>query len=150
MRLSKTAGSAGRTPGGEYNRRGIIHARFGRYDEASDDFTAALVDGDYVPALVNLSKLAQIRGDAVAAADFLSRAERIQPDNPDVLLALSMRQLELGLVEQARQLYERVRSLDADLAARNPLFDPAGGGAGGRANEAERVRRLYLELEWSD
>jgi WD40 repeat protein/tetratricopeptide (TPR) repeat protein len=134
----------------EYNRRGIIHARFGRYDEASDDFTAALVDGDYVPALVNLSKLAQIRGDAVAAADFLSRAERIQPDNPDVLLALSMRQLELGLVEQARQLYERVRSLDADLAARNPLFDPAGGGAGGRANEAERVRRLYLELEWSD
>jgi WD40 repeat protein/tetratricopeptide (TPR) repeat protein len=149
--LIEKAGLANADNRREYNRRGIIRARYGFYDDAYDDFTAAVSEGDYVPALVNLSKLSMLRGDAAGAAEYLERAEELQPDNPDVLMALALRQLDNGLINRARELYERVRSLDAELASRNPLFpDEDGAGAGGRANAADQVRDEYLNFEWSD
>ncbi len=129
----------------EYNRRGIIRARFGFYEDAEDDFLSALADGEYGPALINLAKLALIRGDKQTAEDYFARAEAQQPENPYLLLSKALLLIENGNVAAARESYDRAVELDARIAQSHRLFEE-NDGDGNRADAADSA---FTELRFT-
>ena len=98
------------------NRLGTVYARFGLYDEAREEFEVAARD-DYVPAIVNLGNLAYIDGDLEAASAYYERADRLEPDNPEVLVGLARVQFELGHYQEAREAFELARAIDPEGTA---------------------------------
>ena len=120
------------------NGRGVVYARFGRYDMAEKDFLAALsAKGDYVYALLNLGNIATLRSDPKAAYEYYSRAAQAAPDNSRALLELASAAVALGKRDEADMDYTNAKKLDPQLAAQYqvPGQEPPGGT---RAADAER------------
>ena len=127
------------------NGRGVIYARFGRYDLAEKDFLAALNAKDgYVYALLNLGNLATLRSDPKAAYEYYSRATQVAPDNSRALLELASTAVALGKRDEADVDYTNAKKLDPKLAAQYqvPGQEPEGGK---RAAEADR-----RSTEWAE
>lgn len=98
------------------NRLGVVYARLGLADKAGQQFEAALSDGDYEPALVNLGNLAFLRGDWQSAVAFYRRAQSLNPRDTIVLVNLARTEFELSEFEQAKALYRQAVALKPELA----------------------------------
>ena len=127
------------------NARGVVYARFGRYELAEKDFLAALnAKGDYVYALLNLGNLATLKSDPHAAYEYYGRAAQAAPDNSRALLELANAAVALGKNDEAQADYMNAKKLDPQLAAQYqaPGQQPQGGT---RAAEADTSSTKWAE-----
>lgn len=92
----------------------------GRGDEALAHFETSLkLKPDNVPALLNLARIAEQRGNLAGAAARLTAARRIDPSDTAVLVNLATVDVKLGRPAEAEPLYEealRLGTSDAHLA----------------------------------
>lgn len=71
-----------------HNSRGVVMARFGRYDEAAKEFTEA-AKANSAPAMINLVNLNLVRRQYDAAKLWYDKAKTLFPDNAAVVSALA-------------------------------------------------------------
>lgn len=108
------------------NKLGVLYARYGLYDRAEAQFNEALSAGDYLPALVNLGNLRYLTGKMDEALSFYSRAEKLTPDNPVVMLAVARSNHALENYGTAKTVYDRLKRADPVLASRFAYLDLRG------------------------
>jgi hypothetical protein len=128
-----------------FNSRGVVYARFGRYELAERDFLAALnAKGDYVYALLNLGNIATLKSDPQTAYEYYGRAAQVAPDNSRALLELAGAAVALGKRDEADTDYTNAKKLDPQLAAQYqvPGQEPQGGT---RAAEAGQRSANWVE-----
>jgi tetratricopeptide (TPR) repeat protein len=127
------------------NGRGVVYARFGRYELAEKDFLAALnAKGDYVYALLNLGNIAMLKSDPTTAYDYYGRAARAAPDNSRALLELAGAAVALGKRDEADTAYVNAKKLDPQLAAQ---YQAPGQEAQGGTRAAEAGQRSTMWVE---
>ena len=123
------------------NSLGVLYAQFGMLAKALERFDKA---ADYLPALVNAASVCSLRKEPDRAQQYLKRAERLQPDNPRVLVALAFSYFQAGNEKGAKQAWERMSRIDPGLAARYPLFGSASAAAGqARAGRVDASAGLF-------
>ncbi len=131
------------------NQLGVLYAQFGLLTKALEHFEKAIAAGDYIPAFVNAANVYGLQKDYAKAQDYLKRAQKLQPDNSRVLIALAYSYFQAGNQADAKQAYERMSKIDPGLAARYPLFGtPAAAAGQGRAGRADKATD-YFGSEWS-
>lgn len=128
-------------------RYGLLYARFGELDRALDHFSRAAEAGAYLPALLNAANVSLMLDRPEEAVAYLDRARDERPDDPRVVLALTVSRLETGDLRGAEQSYRELELIDPDLARRYPLF--GSDQSHGRAAEQDPVGR-YLIDGWAD
>jgi len=130
----------------DLNRLGVLYARYGLDDRAKAEFEKALEKEDYVPALINLGNLSFIKKDMQSALSYYQRAQKILPDNPNVLLSIARVNHEIENYATARQAYARLREVSPTLAARFAYLDLRGEEAS-RAAEAAGLKEVVVWTE---
>jgi hypothetical protein len=112
------------------NKIGVLYARYGLYEKAEAVFRQILDVEPYVPALVNLGTIARLRGRSQESLALFSRALEKGEATSNVLLGVVQACRSLGLDEEARRYYERLKTDYPDVAARNAnLATRASGGS---------------------
>ena len=128
------------TPAQE-NALGVLYAQFGMLAKAQERFDKA---ADYLPALVNAASVCSLRKEPDRAQEYLKRAQRLQPDNPRVLVALAFSYFQAGNEASEKQTWERMSRIDPGLAARYPLFGSASAATGqARAGRVDASAGLF-------
>ena len=118
------------------NRLGVLYARYGLMDRAEREFDRILKkESDYVPALINLGNISYLQNDMKKSLAFYERAFMSEPDNPKVLLSLARANHELENYGSVREAYEKLKSIEPDLAVRFAYLDL-------RGDEAERASAI--------
>jgi hypothetical protein len=115
------------------NTRGVIYGRFGRLDEALQDFKAAAKAGS-VPALVNLGNVSMMRSDPTSAYDYYQQAARQVPGSASLYLNIAKAAAALGKSEVEASALDSARRLDP-LAAEKYSELAQVGASGTRAAE---------------
>ncbi|MFP4300511.1 MAG: hypothetical protein ACLFQZ_00655 [Spirochaetaceae bacterium] len=116
------------------NRLGVLYGRYGMYEEAEEQFRAALLGSANTPALVNLGNLAYLKNDLSRAADYYRRAVAEDPDSRAGLLGLARVEYATEAYAAARETHHRLAQLSPELASRfSYLGDGATDGGTGRA-----------------
>ena len=126
------------------NRLGVLYARYGQHDRARAEFEIILDQRRYVPALVNLGNLAFVENDYGGAKRFFERALALDADNPTALLGVTRAASRLKQFDAADETYERLASVDAELAERFSHLDPAQADGAARASGAEDLDRVIV------
>jgi tetratricopeptide (TPR) repeat protein len=120
------------------NRLGVLYARFGRYDEARQQFENIVATNGEVPsALVNLGNIAYMRGDNQGALDYYTRALKRSSNNSFALQGVAMAGYELGDTNAVQTALAQLKTADPEAAERLASLD-AGSGGKGRAASAEK------------
>jgi tetratricopeptide (TPR) repeat protein len=99
------------------NSLGVLYARYGQGKKAETSFKQALAKSLYLPALLNLGKLCSINKQWKDAFAYYQKANEMIPDNPQVILALTRVNLELQKYDDAKQTYNKLKSLDPEFAS---------------------------------
>jgi len=124
------------------NDRGILYAKYGRYDEAERDLKAA-AKAQYKPAAVNLGNVAFLRADYKTAYERYAEAAKLDAGNPRILASMARAAAALGRSDEVATLLGRVRALDPRLADRYAsLADSAA--ATTRASQAGKEETLWF------
>jgi len=125
------------------NRLGVLYARYGLNDRAIDEFEKVLELRAYVPTLLNMGNIYYIDKAMEDALIYYERAEGEAPDNPRVILSIARVNHELENYGSVRRSYERLRTLDPELATRFAYLDLRGEEAS-RAAELSAVKDVVL------
>lgn len=125
------------------NKLGILYARYGRFEEAEDEFRKAVGQQEYLPALVNLGNLLLLQGQAARAREFYERAAEKDPQNSKVLLGLARCYHETEQYDLARIRYQQLAAINQPLAERYAYLDGSAEGSG-RAADTDRARWQIL------
>lgn len=120
------------------NRLGVLYARYGMYDEAEEQFRAAVRSRDYVPALVNLGNIALLRDAIDEARDAYERVLARDEDNEAALLGMARVAYEAEDYDAAEDAHARLSAADPELAERFAYLS-GGGSSSGRASDAGRL-----------
>ncbi len=74
------------------NKLGVLYARYGQLDQAERQFQAIVAKEEYLPALINLGNLANLRGDSAGGESFtcVGKAAPPMPTMPASLMAATM------------------------------------------------------------
>jgi tetratricopeptide (TPR) repeat protein len=102
---------------GAMNSLGVLYARYGQAKKAETAFKQALGKGSYLPALLNLGKLYSMGKQWKDALSCYQRANVMVPENPQVLLALARINRELQKYDDAKQMYNKLKSIDPKFAS---------------------------------
>jgi hypothetical protein len=100
------------------NSLGVLYAKFGQADKASQKFRDAIGKGEYLPPLLNLGNLAFQDRNLGKALEYYSRAQKLQPNNAAVLLGLARTYGEMQNFDLSLSNYEKLKQVDAGLAQR--------------------------------
>jgi Tfp pilus assembly protein PilF len=100
------------------NQLGILYARFGLLAKALEHFEKAITANNYVPAMINAANVCGLQRDCAKAQEYLKRAQKLQPDNTRVLIALACSYFPVGNYADAKVAYKRMSKVDPGLAAR--------------------------------
>jgi WD40 repeat protein/tetratricopeptide (TPR) repeat protein len=131
------------SPVGE-NRLGILYAQFGLLAKALERFENAVKAKEYLPAMVNAANVYSIQQDYGRAQEYLKRAEKLEPENARVLIALAFSLYQSGNASDAKTTFERASKIDPALAFRYPLQSTApGADAKGRAALSGKAPELF-------
>jgi tetratricopeptide (TPR) repeat protein len=129
------------------NSLGVLYAKYGQSDNAEEQFTRALKQKTYLPAIINLGNLSFIKEDWAGALRYYKQANDIAPGVPHVLLALARTDLELQNYNDARNVYEKLKKIDPVLADQfSYLGESQNTGTRSADVEAERLE-VYWESE---
>lgn len=117
-----------------------------KWVEAIALFEVALVRSpDLVSAMLGAATAARANGDHARAVVFLTRADRTEPGNADIAIALGEALVATSRLSEAAAAFERARAarpLDAALAARLGAVRLAAGDAAGAVSAFEAALRL--------
>jgi tetratricopeptide (TPR) repeat protein len=120
------------------NKLGVLYARFGRYDDASQQFEQIVASSGEVPAaLINLGNIAYVKGDNQAALDYFMRALKKSSNNSIALQGIAMAGYELGDTNAVQTALAQLKTADPEAAQRLASLD-AGSGGKSRAASAEK------------
>ena len=109
------------------NRLGVLYAKYGDWERASAEFARAVkLSPSYVPALVNAGNIAFLNGDAAKALAYYQQAQKKEPDKTTVLLGIARASHELENYGTVKTAYDKLKSLDAALAAQFTYLDLQG------------------------
>jgi tetratricopeptide (TPR) repeat protein len=133
---------------GILNRLGVLYARYGRYEEAREQFEKIIDQEAYIPAIINLANLDFIAGDLRRARRGYKDALLISPDNPSALLGLSKTERELENFGSSRSAYGRLLKIAPQLARKYAYLGADSHEEGvGRASDTARLR---LSVAWEE
>jgi hypothetical protein len=130
------------------NRLGVLYARFGRLDEAADQFEQVVGQREYGPALVNLGHIAYLQGDFDLAVQYYNRAIPASADSSKALVGLAKAEYER---ENYRVVDDALAQLqDSDPAAAEEIAYLGTGftGDGNRASAA--LERNVTGSAWDE
>jgi Flp pilus assembly protein TadD len=97
-------------------RLGVLYARFGLFRDAESEFAKALQLKEDVGTLVNLGNLSFLSGNLVKAQEYYGRAERREPGNTIILLALVRVNNSLRRFDETERLFAIIERIDSKLA----------------------------------
>ena len=142
--MVKRAASDHKTSRAAYNRIGILHARYGRFDEAESAFNEVIVRyPDYIAPYVNLAQLRLATGDVEDALTTILRALQREPESPQVHLLLARCYSRMGDHGLSESHFKKVQLLSPSLAkAYGHVLE--GGNSTGRAGKGHA-----LEFWWT-
>ena len=121
--------------GRDYNKLGIIYARYGLYKEAQPNFEMAIEKG-YRPAYVNLGNIAFLLGDYEKAVEYFNAALSYRQDSKSALIGLARAKYELNVFAEADELYRQIKKIDPNLAERYSYLSSQMEGSVSRASSA--------------
>ena len=111
--------------------------------KASENYELAVMLNDRsVPAMRQVARIAEERGELEKALSFLIRAKLEAPDDPDVLFSFGTVALRLELIEDATKALERTLELRPQHRATRYWL----GTARGAAQQYDEALELYQEL----
>jgi tetratricopeptide (TPR) repeat protein len=157
--LKSFAGEAERSRSkADYNRLGMLSARFGRLKEAEDAFGKALkIDAKYANALVNLGNVHYLRKDYRKAIDTYRSVIPLlgKPDrgsfaaNVSIVLLVNMAQAysSLGNAGEARSVLAQAAQIDPERAQALASLTPVDPGTSRAADAGAAGRVSFLEEE---
>jgi tetratricopeptide (TPR) repeat protein len=128
------------------NRLGLLYAKFGVLDKAEAQFSTILKNQDPCYALTNMGNVCFLRGKYSEALAYFTRAQRKEPTNAKVLLSLAKTNLVLEKYTAANQTYEKLKTIDTDLASHYAFLGASSSG-GTRAADVQKVKG---EVIWLD
>ena len=126
-----------------HNRLGILYAKYGKIEEAEEQFSTALSMREYVPALINLGNLRSMEDDWQQALVFYKRAYEISPSSSTALLCISRAHHELEQYREARRAYAELMRNDRQLAERFAYLG-SGDGSGQRAADVTALAEVVI------
>ena len=127
-------GQAGGT-GRDFNRLGILYAKYSLLPESKEWFVRALEDG-FRPAAVNLGNLAFLQEDYEGAVLYFTKALEYRPDSRAALIGLARAKYELDVFTEADELYRQIQEIDPALADRYSYLSSRAEGTASRASSA--------------
>ena len=98
------------------NRLGTLYARYGRYEDAEEQFRIAVGKSDYLPSYVNLGNIYYIREDYEKAFEYFTQAREIRGDDPEVLISLARVHFDLEQYIPATERYREAEIIDPAVA----------------------------------
>ncbi len=100
------------------NRLGVLYARYGMLAEARGAFEKALeLDKGYVPTLINMGNVYYVRENMDRALEYYEMAYENNPENTRVILSIARVNHSLENYGIVKQYYDRLVSLDPELAS---------------------------------
>jgi tetratricopeptide (TPR) repeat protein len=98
----------------------ILNYRLGNDAKAKELFARILTANDkYVPAIVNIGNIEFLEGHLKKAEEYYQNANSIKPGNPGILMAMAKVYFELEQFDSAKELYQKVASVNTELAKQN-------------------------------
>lgn len=129
---------------------GLAYERLGKFPEARDTLERFVARGNLsVPSLVVLARIAREEKDYQGSLGYLAHARELEPKNASVHYFFGMVCLDMNLIAEARNSFEKATNLDPD----NPTYNYAMGAASAfRHDPAEAIPYFekYLKLEPDD
>jgi hypothetical protein len=141
-RLQRKVDQEGGTPR-DYNRLGVVYAKYGRLDQAKRYFQQALDAGRSPDALLNLGNIYYLEDDYRSALDHFEQAEDLDPDNPAIVLAVARIHHELENYGFSARSYERLQQLSPDLALQFEYLAFRGSDAS-RASDVAQMQSIII------
>lgn len=108
------------------NKLGILYAKYNMLDQAEKQFQAVVAKQEYVPALVNLGNISYLRKDMKKATTYYERAYKKAPEDAAVIVNLARAYHEAENYGLVADLYDKLKSLDPELASRFSYLDMKG------------------------
>ncbi len=128
----------------QVNRLGVLYARYGLIDDAVENFQLAAAE-DYAPAIINLGNIFLLKEEYAEAAVFFERADRLFPENPNVVLGLARVNYELEDYSEVKIRYEKLAELDPLLAEEYSYLTTASESTSRAGFNEERRAPLWSE-----
>jgi tetratricopeptide (TPR) repeat protein len=128
------------------NALGVLYARYGQMEKAEKQFSAAISKSEYVPALINLGNIQYLAGEYAKALRYYERALKKAPHDSHVLLCNARANHALEDYASAKELFDRVKAMDAELAKRFSYLEMRGAEAA-RASDAAGTKETVVWAE---
>ena len=128
------------------NALGILYARYGMWDRAEAQFSAALAKQEDFHVLVNFGNLFFVKGDAKKASIYYARASQKNPASASALLGLLRCYEASGDQLAEKKTYEKLKTIDAGLAVQFAYVENLDTGPT-RASEVGKIREMPWEEE---
>ncbi|MBN1834494.1 MAG: tetratricopeptide repeat protein [Spirochaetales bacterium] len=129
------------------NKLGVVYARYGLNDEASEQFRKALSkERHYLPSVLNLGNIYYLAGNLSQAKSYYELAHKLSPGNPNALLGVARVNHDLENYGIVSEMYAALRSRDPELAERYAYLEMQGSDAA-RAAAADRSTET---VQWEE
>jgi tetratricopeptide (TPR) repeat protein len=127
----------------DMNSLGVLYAKYGQAEKAEAVFKQAMAKRPYLPALLNLGNLCFMREQWKDALTNYQQANEMVPNNPHVLLALVRVNQELQNYDDGKQIFDKLKSIDPNLASQYAYLGE-GKESGARAADVEAERKAVI------
>lgn len=129
------------------NNIGVLYAKYGLYEEAIPFFYKITLRYEYVPALINMGHVHYISGELKKALPFYERAYNEAAFDPVILLSIAKINYALENYGSARDAYDKLKSIDPELASEYDYLELVGDEARLRARETMEKEIILWEEE---
>lgn len=127
----------------QYNRLGVLYAKYEMMDQAAEWFAKAIETEPCADAHLNIGHLKFMDEDYPGALAEYEEAEAIAPDDEAIVLAISRAHHELENYGYAITYYERLETIDPDMADRFAYLQYRGSEVG-RASDAATLKHVVV------
>lgn len=128
------------------NSFGVLYAKYGKYDEAEEQFNIAIrKQPDFAAPMINLGNIFFLRKQLDGALQLYSKAENLKPESPTIIAAIAKTRYEMEQYETVRTLYRDLQIKAPELAAQYAYLNNEVS-AVGRASAA----RSTIVTDWEE